>query len=73
MGRNRHVERTGHQWGVRGEGNLRLTSVHSRQSDAIDAARDIARTQQTEFLIHDRQNRIRERNRYGNDRCPPRG
>ena len=73
MGKNQHVVRTGNQWGVRGEGNSKLTSVHDTQADAASAARDIARNQQSELLIHGRNNKIRARNSYGNDDCPPRG
>ena len=41
----------GDQWGVRGEGNDRLTSIHDTQQQAIDRARDIAINQQSEMLI----------------------
>ena len=40
----------GDQWGVRGEGNDRLTSIHDTQQQAIDRARDIAINQQSEML-----------------------
>ena len=73
MRKNQHVVRTGTQWGVRGEGNERLTSIHATQADAISAARDIAKNQQSELFIHGRKNQIRERNSYGNDDFPPRG
>ena len=63
---NQHVVRSGDKWSVRGEGNSKLTSVRVRQSDAIEAARDIVRNQQSELLIHDRKNQIRKRDSYGN-------
>lgn len=72
MGKNRHVVPVGDQWGVRGEGNSRLTSIHDTQRDAIADARDIARNQQSELLIHGRDGQIRDRDSYGNDPCPPR-
>ena len=43
MGKNQHVVPTGGRWGIRGEGNSRLTSTFDRQSDAIAAARQITR------------------------------
>jgi len=46
----------GDQWGVRGEGNDRLTSIHDMQQQAIDRARDIAINQQSEMLIKGRAN-----------------
>ena len=63
----------GDQWGVRGEGNDRLTSVHDTQQQAIDRARDIAINQQSEMLIQGRNGQIRERNSYGDDPFPPKG
>ena len=72
-GKNQHVVRTDQGWGVRGEGNSRLTSEHKTQGDAIGVARDIARNQRSELFIHDRENRFRERNSYGSDPHPPKG
>ena len=63
----------GDQWGVRGEGNGRLTSIHDTQQQAIDRARDIAINQQSEMLIQGRNGQIRERNSYGDDPFPPKG
>lgn len=71
MGRNQHVVPSDEGWGVRGEGNDRLTSKHPTQSDAIDAARDIARNERSEVVIHDRHGRIRDKDSYGNDPYPP--
>ncbi len=60
-------------WAVRGEGNRRDTSHHNTQTEAVDAAREIARNQQSELFIQNRHGQIRERNTYGNDPYPPRG
>lgn len=73
MGKNQHVVPTDGGWGVRGQGNSRLTSVSESQASAIEAARDIARNQQSELFIHGRNGQIRERNSYGNDPNPPKG
>jgi hypothetical protein len=69
--KNQHVVRREEGWAVRGEGNARDTSLHRTQARAIDAARDIARNQRSEVVIHDRQGRIRDRDSYGNDPNPP--
>lgn len=58
---------------VRGAGNTRATSIHDTQAAAIDAARDIARNQASELLIHGRNGQIRDRDSYGGDPFPPRG
>ncbi len=73
MGKNQHVVPADDQWGVRGEGNERLTSLHDTQAEAIERARQIAENQQSELLIHGRDGRIRARDSYGNDPYPPKG
>jgi hypothetical protein len=72
MGKNQHVVPNDGGWGVRGEGNDRLTSRHDTQAEAIDAAREIAINQQSEVVIHRPDGRIRDRDSYGNDPFPPR-
>ena len=61
------------QWGVRGEGNSRLTSVHRTQGDAIDVARTISQRQQSELVIHGRDGKIRDKDSHGHDPYPPKG
>ncbi|MFG1302923.1 DUF2188 domain-containing protein [Xanthobacter autotrophicus] len=51
-GKNQHVVPHEEGWAVRGEGNQRVASIHPTQREAIDAARDIARNQGSEMLIH---------------------
>jgi len=72
-GKNQHVVPHGDDWAVKGAGNSKATSVHSTQEGAIEKARDIARNQQSELLIHGSNGRIRERDSYGNDPYPPKG
>ena len=64
---NIHVIRRNEGWVVRKEGTSRATSVHQTQRDAIDAAREIARTWHTELIIHRRDGRIRDRDNYGRE------
>ena len=72
MGKNQHVVPVDGEWGVRGGGNDRLTSVHGTQGEAIQAAREIAINQRSEVVIHRRDGRIRDKDSYGNDPFPPR-
>ena len=72
-GKNQYVVRNDDAWGVRGEGNSRLTSRHDTQREAINAARDIARNQESELRIQGRDGRFRDADSYGNDPFPPRG
>lgn len=60
-------------WAVRKSGSHRVTAVHDTQEKAFVHARDIARCQRTELIVHGRSGRIRDKNSYGNDPFPPRG
>lgn len=69
---NQHVVPNGDNWQVKAEGSTRATKNFNTQREAIDFARDIARKQKSELVIHDRYGRIRDKDSYGNDPCPPR-
>jgi len=73
MGKNQHVVRTENGWGVRGEGNSRLTAEFRTQTQAIKASREICQNQKSEQFIHGRDGQIQERNTFGSDPFPPRG
>ncbi|MDF2177884.1 DUF2188 domain-containing protein [Aliiglaciecola sp. CAU 1673] len=72
MSKNQWVVQRKDSWAVRGEGNTRDTSHHATQREAIDAARQTARNQQSELIIKGRDGKIRARDSYGNDPFPPR-
>ena len=67
---NIHVVPRNDGWAVRGEGTIRATSVHQTQRDAVDAAREIARSRGSELIIHGRDGRIRDRDSYSPDPLP---
>ncbi|MGH7146419.1 MAG: DUF2188 domain-containing protein [Nitrospiraceae bacterium] len=73
MGKNIHVTRrkTEDKWAVIGEGDSRASTLHDTQDRAIEAGREIARNNKAELVVHDSQNRIRDKDSYGNDPCPP--
>lgn len=74
MGKNQHVTpRADGLWQVKGAGNDKATKVTETQKEAIEIARDIARNQQSELVIHGKNGRIRAKDSYGNDPFPPRG
>ena len=72
MGKNQHVVPHEGGWSVRGEGNRRVSSIHSTQGDAIGRAREIAIRQRSEVVTHRPNGQIRDRDSYGPDPCPPR-
>jgi hypothetical protein len=73
MAKNQHVVPHSEGWGVRGEGNSKVTRVFDTQRDAIAYGRQQAMNQSSELLIHGQNGQIRERNSYGNDPHPPKG
>lgn len=72
-GKNQYVVKNGSSWGVRGEGNERLTKSFDTQREAIGYGRDIARNQGSELRIQGRDAKFREAWSYGNDPYPPEG
>lgn len=71
MGKNQWVVRHGDKWAVKGGGNERATKVTDTQKEAIDAAKEIAKNQKSELIIQGRDGKIRSKDSYGNDPCPP--
>lgn len=71
--RNQHVVPHDGSWAVKGAGSARATVVVDTQKEAIDRARNIARNQGAELLVHGRDGRIRERDSHGGDPSPPKG
>ncbi|MHC5855185.1 DUF2188 domain-containing protein [Nostoc sp.] len=66
-GKDQHIVPHSEGWAVKSEGASKATKVFDTQQKAIDKGREIAINQQSELLIHNRENKIRERNSYGND------
>jgi hypothetical protein len=58
-------------WAIKGEGNKRATKVTKTQKEAIDVAKKIAENQKSELYIQNREGKIRSKDSYGNDPCPP--
>ena len=71
MGKDQHVVKRDEGWAVRGAGNGRDTVLRPTQGQAINVAREIARSQRSEVVIHGRDGRIRDKDSYGSDPCPP--
>lgn len=68
---NQHVVPNNGQWQVKRQGSEKATKNFETQKQAIDYARSIAIKQQSELVIHRRDGRIRDKDSYGNDPCPP--
>ena len=73
MKKNQFVVPVGPNWGVRGQGNEKLTAITQTKAEAVARAREISRNQQSELIILGRNGRIQSRDSHGNDPFPPRG
>ncbi|HYX10013.1 MAG TPA: DUF2188 domain-containing protein [Bacteroidales bacterium] len=72
MGKNIHItKRKDGSWAVKGERDSRASSIHRTQQDAIHTGRPLAQKNKSELIIHDRKNRIRDKDSFGNDPHPP--
>lgn len=71
--KNYHVVPDGKKgWSNKKEGSSRPKSRHRKQRAAIDAAKKQAKKDGVEVVIHRKNGRIRDKDSYGNDPCPPR-
>jgi uncharacterized protein YdaT len=71
MGKNQHVVPKGKDWAVKGEGNKKATKIEPTQKKAIEKAKEIAKKQESEVVIHRPNGTIRDKDSYGNDPNPP--
>lgn len=70
--KNIHVtHRNDGSWAVKGAGDQKASSLHRTQADAINAAKPLAVKNSSELVIHGRDNKIRDKDSYGNDPAPP--
>ena len=70
-GKDVHVTpRKGGDWAVKKAGTQRASSVHERKSDAVKVARETARKEQSELVVHNNDGKISQKDSQGHD---PRG
>lgn len=69
--RDIHVVRHNDGWATRKEGAQRVGATTDTQKQAIERARDQAKREKVEVVIHGRDNKIRDSDSYGNDPNPP--
>lgn len=67
MKKNQHVVPHEKGWAVKGAGNEKNTKILPTQKEAINVAREIAKNQQSELVIHYKEGKIREKDSFGND------
>jgi hypothetical protein len=59
-------------WATKKEGASRAGSVHDTKAEALEQAREQARRERVEVVIHRQDGRIQDSDSYGNDPLPPR-
>lgn len=72
MGKNQHVvpNKNG-GWDIKGEGNSKSTKHTDTKNEAISFAKEIAKNQKSELVIHNKDGKISDKDSFGNDPCPP--
>lgn len=70
---NQHVVPHWEQRAIQWAGNSKATKIVKTQKEGIDRARQIARNQWSELIIHRSNGQIRDKDSYGNDPHPPKG
>lgn len=68
-----HVTGTRGDWRVVREGNERASATAATKEAAIQRARDLAKPQGGQVIIHGTDGRIQSERSYGNDPFPPKG
>ena len=58
-------------WDVKKGGASRASKHFDTQQEAIGYGREVAKKQNAEFYIHGKDGRIRDKDSYGKDTCPP--
>jgi hypothetical protein len=71
MGKDIHIVPSGNGWNVKKAGQATPLSHHRTQSAAEDAGRPKAKANQSELVIHGKDGKIRDKDSYGKDSCPP--
>jgi hypothetical protein len=69
--KNQWVIKHGDKWAVKGEGNSKVTKIVKTQKEAIKIGKSIAKNQKSELIIQNAEGKIRSKDSYGNDPCPP--
>lgn len=72
-GNNQHVVPHPDGWAVKSEGATKSTRVTKTQQESTEIAKEIAKNQGSEVIIHGKDGKIRQKNSYGNDPYPPQG
>lgn len=71
MGKNQWIIPTNKGWGVKGEGNKKLSFEFNTKQEAIKKGVEIAKNQKAELIIQKKDGTIRNKYSYGNKPTSP--
>jgi hypothetical protein len=60
-------------WDIKRDDSDKATLHAATKEDAVQRAREIAKKQEMELVIHNQDGTISEKDSYGNDPSPPKG
>lgn len=69
--KDQHVVPLGNGWAVKKEGSQRFTIITETKKDAITVAKQLAKSNKSELVIHGKDGKIKDRDSYGKDHNPP--
>lgn len=71
--RNQHEAPRDSEWAVKSANSDRATKIFDRKSDAVQHAREIAKSHGGELVIHGKAGKIQSKDSHGNGPYPPKG
>jgi hypothetical protein len=66
--KSQHVIPVGNGWAVKGEGSSRFTVITDNKREAVNYAKNIARNNSSELIVHGKDGKISKRNSYARKR-----
>lgn len=73
MKNNIHVIFKDEKWKIKEENNEVYIKTFNTKKEAINSAKELAKKNKVELIIHNQNNIISEKDSYGNDSYPPKG
>lgn len=71
--KNQHVVPLWNGWAIKGEWNKKYTTIADTKAQAEKIAKEIAKNNKSELIVHWKDGKIQSRNSYWNDPHPPKG
>lgn len=71
MAYNIHLIPFDNKWAVKEERSKKIISFHRLKAQADKKARNLAKKNKVELIIHKKDGRIQDKDSFGNDPCPP--